>query len=380
MKKHLLLLSAVVGIFCLCPTAGCNRSDGATVNAPERVRPVKALRLKDSPLESIRSFPCSASASREVEISFRVSGPLIKFNLETGEAVSRGQVLARIDPRDFEVRLKTLEAGLNASRAQKEEAQLQFRRYSNLIKEQGVAKAAFDKVKAAWETAEAQVEADLKNLEDARNALKDTVLKAPFSGFVNEVYVENHETVRIGQPIISLVDLSSIEVSVGIPEDFLPMITNITWFSCKFDSFQSETFKAFFKEVGKRPNSSNQTYPMTLILESPAQCSILIRPGMTGEVCAAVCEKDKKKAFVVPVEAVVNDSQRRCFVWVFSPDEQCVKKRYVNTGKLLNQGIEITGDINPGELVVTAGAQYLEDNQKVRILDPPSDTNVGNLL
>ena len=193
--------------------------------------------------------------------------------------------------------------------------------------------------------------------------------------------MENHETVQAGQPVVSMVDLSTIEVAVGIPEDFLCMVANITSISCTFDAFPDKVVAASLKEVGKRPNPSNQTYPMTLILGKGFEDrGMSIRPGMTGEVKVAICDKDKDKAFTVPLEAVVNDGDRRSFVWIFEPESECVKRCYVNTLKFMNQGIEITGDMKPGDLVVTAGAQYLEVNQKVRILDPPSETNPGNLL
>ncbi len=379
-KKNL-LFACIFAVYCSFMTLGCKESDAITEKGPDLVRPVKAIKLQNSSLNLSRTFPGVATAIREVDLSFRVRGPLVRFNLETGRRVAKGQVLARIDPRDFEVQAKALTAKLKASGAQKEVARLQFERYQSLIKEKGVAKAEFDQAKAAYETAEARLDADFKNLEAAGNALTDTVLKAPFPGFVHEVYVENHETVKVGQPVISLVDLSGIEVKVDIPENFLIRTSDISAFSCAFDVFPGKTFKASFKEVGKRPNHSNQTYPMILTLHKNRDTDAgLIRPGMTAEVTVSLSGKHKDRTFIVPVGALVNRNNNKSFVWICDPEGAGIKRQYVNPEKLVPGGVEISGELRAGAWVVTAGAQYLEDNQKIRILGPGSETNVGNLL
>ncbi len=369
------------GVLAVCLTVialGCNRADAIAEKEPGCVRPVKTIQLKKSCLNRTRIFPGSAKALQDVDLGFRVGGPLIEFNVDTGMRVVKGEVIARIDPRDFEVHVKALSAKLAASEAQRVESRLQYNRLNNLIKEKGISKAKFDQAKAIYEMAEARADADLNNLEAACNALKDTVLKAPFSGFVHQKYVENHETVTAGRAVVSLVDLSQMEIEIGLPEDLLRKVPDFKDFSCVFDAFPQRRFKAYFKEIGKKPNASNRTYPLKLTLKQDETSEI--RPGMTAEVSIIMSIDEDVEAFIVPVEAVANDNNRKAFVWIFDPEESHVEKRFVRTGKLVAEGIEISGSLHPGEWVVTAGIHFLVEGQRVRILEPASNTNVGNLL
>ncbi len=357
---------------------GCNRADAVVEKEPDRVRPVKAIQLQKTGLNRARVFPGSAKALQDVDLAFRVGGPLIEFNVEMGMRVEKGEVLARIDPRDFEVRINALRAKLAASEARRVESRLQYDRLKNLIKEKGVSKAKFDLAKATHEMAEAFAEADSNNLEAARNALEDTVLKAPFTGFVHQKYIENHETVAAGQPVVSFMDLSQMEIEIGLPEDLLQKVPNFKKFSCIFDAFPQKKVSACLKEIGKKPNASNRTYPLTLTLKQDKPH--VIRPGMTAEVTIVMSTDENAETFIIPLEAVSNDNSRKAFVWVFDPKESLVKKRSVRTKRLVSGGIEISGILHAGEWVVTAGIHFLDEGQRVRILEPASNTNVGNVL
>jgi RND family efflux transporter MFP subunit len=341
------------------------------------IRPVKAAQLDAGSQTQTLTLPGTARAVREVDLAFRVGGPLVTLDAVTGQQVRMGETIARIDPRDFEVRVATLEANLSSSRASLEEATLRFQRYQNLLQEGAAAQAAFDQAKAGYEMAAARVEADARNLEDARNAREDVVLTAPFSGFVHHKYVENHETVAPGQPVVSLVDLSVMEVEIGLPAGLLAAVPQMADFGCCFASVPEQHFVAHLKEVGKQPNPSRQTYPLTVTLERKA--TDVVRPGMAAEVTFTL-GATRKDQFILPVGAVVNDSGRRSFVWVVSAEKNRVRKRAIHTVDLTAAGAVVGGDLQPGEWVVTAGVHHLEENQQVRVLEPASATNIGGEL
>ena len=356
---------------------GCEQGDARSIENQLQPRPVKAIQLEAPLTQRHLTFPGTAKAARDVDLSFRVGGPLIELDVETGQSVSRDEIIARIDPRDFQVRVRTMEARLTASRATLEEAELQFQRYSGLIQENAAAKATYDKVKAAFEIARAQVDADVKNLEDARNALNDTVQRAPFTGYIHNEYVENHETVAVGQPIVSLVDCASIEVEVALPEDCLPVVGRFKAFTCRFDALSGAVFPATFKEIGKKPNPSNRSYPLTLTLAPTDDTEALVRPGMAAEVTITMTSDSNAGTFIVPPTAVANDHNRTSYVWVVDTAQQSVVRRPVSLDGLTERGLVILGDLHPGQWVVTAGVNSLTEHQPVRLLTAPSVTNIG---
>jgi RND family efflux transporter MFP subunit len=376
-KREYGLLALLIALM-MPGIAGCKDAGADASALTEKVRPVKAIRLTAPMYTSVRSFPGSAQATREVNLAFRVSGPLVELNGDTGDKVTQGDIIARIDPRDFTVQVKALRAKLTASRAKLTESKLQYERYINLIKENAAAKATYDQVKATFEMAQAQVDADMRNLEAARNALKDTVLIAPFTGFIHNKLVENYETVSQGQPVFSVVDLSTMEVEIGIPENLVGKVDRFTNYQCTFESMPQKTFNATLKEVGKKPSPSNQTYPLTLILNPEESSSV--RPGMSAEVTVAIAGPNKNACFSVPAQSIVNDSQRKTFVWTVDEKTKKVARRYVETGDFTHTGIEVKGDVHTGEWVVTAGASFLKEGQTTRILKQASKTNVGKLL
>jgi RND family efflux transporter MFP subunit len=324
-------------------------------------------------------FPATAKSPQEVRLSFRVGGPLIGLNAENGQKVVKGQMIARIDPRDFEIAIKTLEAKLAASKAHLEEATLEYNRYANLFKHNAAAKAKYDNTRAAFQMAEAQVKADTESLANAENDLIDTRLIAPFTGYVNHKLVENHEIVTPGQPIISLVDLKTIEVALGLPEDLVGRLPDFESYQVAFEAVPGSEFAATLKEVGKTPDATSRAYPLTLILERAA--NTLVRPGMAAQVRINVSADARERRFKVPVQALFNPGGDKSSVWIFDAQTQTVRPQEVWVEKLnRQQGVEVSGDLTPGQWVVTAGVHHLQPGQKVRLLKKPPKTNVGAML
>lgn len=358
--------------------SGCNRAEAGKEKDPKKIRPVKAEILQPSPDVRTMVFPGKAKAAKEVSLSFRVGGPLTELLVDDGMKVMEGDIIAKIDKRDFSINVKTLEAGLAASKARFTEAERQFRRYQNLVKAAAASKSAYDQAEAGYEMALAQMNADTKNLEAARNALSDTTLYAPFTGYVHKVLVENHETVQMGQPVISLVDISRMEVEISLPESMLPETENFVAYNCIFDALAGQAFSAELKEIGKKANASNSTYPMTLYLTGGALT--MVRPGMAADVSISAMIPENSERFTVPLSSLVNKSANETLVWILNRDTGSVEKRTVTVISLLKEGVEVEGALSAGEWLVTAGAHHLTDGQAARLLKKRSETNIGNVL
>lgn len=421
-----ILLGLMCGGFYSC-TASEAENEGERDRA-ENLRPVRAVRLKSPPQGIRRVFPGKAGAAREVKLAFRVGGPLVELNLSVGEHVAVGDVIGRIDPRDFKVRIRRLNAAigeanaglkamgrarvedvealkarLSAARARLNEATLHYERFKNLYEEKATAKSNFDHARAGYDMALAGADAAEQELQKARkgarsedveamraridglkaelkaarNALSDAVLRAPFSGYVNHQFVENFEHVRPGQPIASLLDFSSVEVHVGVPEEIVVREGGFETFTCEFEAYPGRRFEATLKEIGKKTDPSNQTYPLTVVLHAPD--SVVIRPGMAASVAVTLASPESR-GLAVPVEAVVNEGENRSFVWIFDEASSSVKRRPVVLGGLTSDGVEVVEGLAPGEHLVTAGVHYLMEGQKVRLLAPASSTNIGGRL
>lgn len=373
-----LCVSATLMIMTTLGFSGCTKADAEAVKKSKHVRPVKAIELQQSPQKRVMTFPGKAKAAKEVNIAFRVGGPLTELNVDDGMKVTKGSILARIDSRDFRLNVKTLEAKLAASNAQYEETTLQYERYKNLVKVNAASKSTYDQVKAGYEMAKALVDGDTRNLEAARNALADTVLYAPFTGYVHKILVENHETVNQGQPVVWLVDLSGVEVEIGIPESLIGSADDFKSYTCLFNAVSDVIFTAEHKEIGKKPNLSNSTYPLILTLNKDN--ANRVRPGMAADVMITVKSEKDYATFIVPASALVNKAANETFVWILNQNHESVEKRLVKAVQYSGNGVEVTGNIYVGEWLVTAGAHHLTQGQSVRLLKAVSKTNIGQIL
>jgi multidrug efflux system membrane fusion protein len=187
---------------------GCEKKEEAVPK--EVVRPVKVMTVAGSSSNIPLIFPGKTRANQRVDLSFKVPGPIVELPVEEGQKMKKGQLIARILPRDFKI-------NLDAAKAKAVNAERQYERYKELYVRKQVSKADFDRYKAFRDVAAAQ-------LEDARNALKDTYLKAPFDGIVAKRHVQNFEEVQAKQPIVFFQDNSKIEILVDVPENLIATI------------------------------------------------------------------------------------------------------------------------------------------------------------
>ncbi|TAJ14353.1 efflux RND transporter periplasmic adaptor subunit [Marinilabiliaceae bacterium JC017] len=329
----------------------------------EIIRPVKTIVVGDIQQLINTEFPGITQELKSVDLAFRVGGPLTYFNAVEGMQVKRGQVIAEVDARDFRVDLTAREARFIQTRAEKE-------RYERLLAKQSVSKNEYDQRLAIYLEAKAAYKA-------AKNALVDTKLRAPFNAFIDQKFVENYERIHTGQTIVSLLDLSAIEVKFTVPELLAVQFRNFKDFTVFFDIFKDVPFKANFKEIGKKSESS-AGIPITLVLEhkNSPDSEYKIIPGVSCKVKVNLQEEgttieEESAAISVPVTAVFEqpDSDKK-FVFVVDKTAMTASKREVTVGTMFSSNlIWITGGLKRGETLVTAGAARLQDGQKIKFLN-----------
>jgi multidrug efflux pump subunit AcrA (membrane-fusion protein) len=390
----------------------------------EPIRPVRAVQIGGEVVQRGQSLPGRAKATQEVNLSFRVAGPLIALPINIGDVVEEGAMLARIDSRDFEVNLRNVEGQLDRARSELEAmriarpediqrakagvneavaaVRLAKQNLSRVqsIREQdpgAVSQSMVDQAEAEKSAADAQLasareelriaevgarpediaakEGEIDSLEasvqSARDELDYTYLRAPFDGTIVAKYVENFEDVRAKQAILRLLDTSRIEMVVDVPEtriSNLPYVRNIR---VRFDAFPDIEVPAEIKEVGREASATTRTYPITIIMDQPEGATIL--PGMAGRATADV-SRPGASGLVVPVASVFSVAgEDGSYVWVIDEASNTVARRAIETGQVTPHGIIVTSGIEVGEWVATAGVNSLREGQQVRIMDRPQE-------
>ena len=359
MKTKSLLILALVCVTFIAST-GCKKE------APTKeqvIRPVRTMVVGDVQDLTNRSFPGITKEVQSVDMAFRVGGPLIRLNATEGQQVRTGQLIAEIDPRDFRVDLLAKEARFIQARAEEERFRATYERGS-------ISKSEYDQKLALYLEAQSAFEA-------AKNALVDTKLRAPFDAFIDQKLVDNFERVRIGETIVTLIDLSAIEVRFSIPEALAIYFRQFENFTVSFDLYQDVTFIADLKEIAKKSERS-AGIPVILVLrhKNTADKKEKIVPGMACIIKVNLKDTPEEAEaevteFSIPTSSIYAqpDSDQK-FVFVLNEEEMTVKKTEVTLGTLVSTNlIWVLDGINKGDILVTAGANVLQDGQKVKYLN-----------
>jgi membrane fusion protein, multidrug efflux system len=337
---------------------------GEPPEVPVVARPVKSMVLDSAASTVRRNYPGSVQASQRAEMAFKVSGPLIELPVQEGQGVEEGELLARIDPRDFSTRLadatsalsqaqatlrsmqqarpediRRLEARLTADNATLREASETLRRTQTLFKDRIVTQSDLDKAVAANDVAQANVDVSKENLDKgmagareedieamaaqieglqaqvdaARHAHDDTFLKAPFKGVVARRLVENFEKVEVNQPIIWFQDLENVEIIINLPENVAATARRgrKAKMAAVFEALPETEFTVTLKEFSTEADPGTQTYKTTLTMPQPEEINVL--PGMTCTVVhyENAAGGEDGSAFIVPVTAMYDEGGKQ---------------------------------------------------------------------
>ena len=355
MKNLTYLLSITVLLIFF---TGCGSEE-----APKKeiIRPVKAIMVGSAVDLAGQGFPATTKASQESEISFRVGGPLIKTNVVEGKLAKKGEIIAEIDPRDYKI-------AEQSARARYEQAKAEAQRYKRLWEKGAVAKNDYDRKQATYLEAKAA-------WEDAVNNLKDTKLRAPFTGYYGPKMVDVGQDVRPKQPITTLSNLSIIEVATTIPEQLAVKFRNFDSYEVIFDTYPDKVFKATLKEMGKVPTAEG--FPLRLYLEHQNNPKDPNQPKISAGMSCRVNIKLKNineadKQMVIPFAAVIEgQTDNSPSVWLLEgKDTLTVKKQHVQLDGFAGKDyVKIKSGLKAGQMIVIAGAKRLIEGQKVKILD-----------
>ncbi|MEM9407935.1 MAG: efflux RND transporter periplasmic adaptor subunit [Acidobacteriota bacterium] len=355
-KQHTsLFLAALLGCSIACQSV-------ETETAPPPPRPVRtaiAVAAADSQQTAIAGV---TQASAESKLSFRVSGTVERLAVKVGQSVSRGQTIATLDTADLEISAGQAAASLAQVQALDRQARADFDRFRGLYEDNNASKSDLDAARAASESADAQVEAAGRALEQARRQLGYAALKAPASGAIVSVEIEENETIQAGQTVVVLASGVRPEVVLAVSEVNIPFLNVGDPVAVTIEAVGGQRLAGEITEVGVAATPGSTTFPAVVRLEEVPEA---VRSGMAAEVFVQIASGGD--GVVVPLVAIGEDGDGR---YVFTIEDQgesaVVKRRSVEVGTPIADGILVTSGLAAGEKVVTAGVRRLTDGMVVR--------------
>jgi len=325
-----------------------------------------------------RSFPGTVRAARRAELAFQVSGTLTRLPVGEGQEVREGDVLAQLEQRDFETSLRSAQGQYGNVRAALKSARSEYERILRIRKQDpgATSESMVVKRREAMDRATAELESVQAAVDAARDKLGYTSLHAPFSGIVSRRHVENFQEVQAKEPVVSLDDISSLEILVDLPESVVARISEPSDRTGKqapvhaeFAALPGREFSLIVKEFSTRADPKTQTFQVVFQMEKPDDVAIL--PGMTAMIVGSSQQGvNGDGRYVIPAVAVFGDEQGVSHVWVVEPKSMAVQRRKVVIGEVAGDaGIRITEGLQAGEIVAVSGASQLRDGMRVKPFD-----------
>jgi membrane fusion protein, multidrug efflux system len=343
---------------CLAVAPGCaKKRDSQDVDA-EPIRPV--LSIMAGQLESqSEGYSGIVEARYSASLSFRMLGRIIERQAHLGDAVRKGQLLAKLDMAEMLVAVQSAEAAQAIANVESENADKTLQRQSALLNRNATSQADYDSVKSAAESAKSKVVQSQSDLDKSRDQLDFTDLKADMDGVITNVYAEKGETVQAGKVVFSIANPDDREAVIDVAEEIVGVMKVGSEFRVTVPPLDYQCIGKV-REIAPQADAKTRTRRIKLTLESPSEAFRL------GTTIKAFPQFSLSSQISLPSTAIL-DTEGRSFVWVVDEQNKRVRRVQVNIAARMNDQVTIESGIRLGDRVVVAGVHSLTDEQPIRV-------------
>ena len=334
--KHLVSLSTIALVLSSCSGDKAKSTETTT----KKFENVKTQILEKKPIARNLEFSTTLIAYDKMAVAPTSPGRIQKILVEVGTRVSKNQLLVEMDKSNY-----------LQSKVTFENLETDFQRVSKLNESNNISKQVYDQTKAKYEAAKTS----LQDLE------KNTFLRAPFSGVISTKNYENGELYN-GNPVLTLVDISSLKATIYIPETYYPLVRKGMHVDLTSDIYPNQTFPAAIDIVYPTIDESTHTFSVQLKVPNAKQ---VLRPGMFARVGMQL---DKIETITVPYQAVLKlqGSNER---YVFLNNKGIAKRVSVTLGDRFDDRVEIiSSEIKQGDELVVLGQARLNEGSKLNVV------------
>ena len=349
--RHLILLTRFSVLILTLGLAAC----GGSVAAPEvaaeaQPPPVRvAIAAPAEFLSQIRTVG-RVQPDRSYVLAFKTAGVVSVLNVQEGDAVKKGQILAELDPRDVDAQLRQAQ----------EEADKAIRELDRIRKLHD-SKFASD---AALQDAVAQVKSTRANAQAARSNQGYARIIAPADGIVLKRNVEANGVVAAGAPVMTLSDMSESFVLVaGLADRDALRVALGDAAEVSFDAFPDQVFTATISEIGADADARTGTFQIKLKIAdylAPLKSGLVGRAAISPSLAAGI-------DLAIPVDAILEGHGNQAIVFVVDPATGAATRTRISTGRFSGALVAVTAGLSAGEQIVVDGASYLSDGEKVLV-------------
>lgn len=351
--KHYLTAACCMGVSVI---SGCGSKTQLKATSDTVI--VNTLHLDSAKTQSADRLQYNGTiqAEKTIDLSFQVSGTIVSLPVQTGQYVSKGQLVATVDETVYRNQY-------NAQLAQAKLADENYRRVLEVFKKGSIAEIKMLEAKSNFEQATSAAKATYQNIVH-------TKLFAPRDGYIGDKKVEAGATASPGMPVLQLLDTRSVNVLVAVPEGEINKYKSGDEATVNIDALGAEPLLGRVSEIGVLALQNSASYNVKVNLNNNNK---QLKPGMLCKVSFAAAKRkftadsSGSNQIVVPAQAVQVDELGKNFVYIVDPSGKKAMRKEVQTGALFNSGIAIKNGLNGSEQLIISGYQKLGNDVPVTI-------------
>jgi membrane fusion protein, multidrug efflux system len=310
---------------------------------------VETIAIKDTIFNHYLEIQGNVDTKENILIQPEMPGALITLNVKAGQRVSKGQILGRTDDGGMSQQLASAQNQYNL-------AKTTFERQKNLWDQKIGSEIQFLQ-------AQTQMVGAQKAVLQLQSVLNKSLIKAPFSGVIDEVFVERGEIVSPSQQgLMRIVNLSDMYVSTSVPESYIGKLKVGTTVDAVITSL-GKTYKGRVRQVANNINPTNRSFGIEVSVPNPQN---LLRPNQVAKL--KIVDYSNKKAIVVPTNVVQEDGEKNQYVYIVSNatgNTGIAKKVIVKTGQSSDNVTEILSGLSAKDILVTEGVNTISEGMKL---------------
>jgi len=363
-RRTIPFLAIVVG---LLPLALSACSDATSSNDPRTQIPLVRVGTVEPAVQAERSFTGIVAARVQSDLGFRVPGKILERLVDTGQTVERGQALMRIDPTDLRLATRAHDEAVAAAKARAHQTAEDEARYRDLVSTGAVSASAYDKVKAAADSARAELKAARAQANVAHNEMGYAVLLADSDGVVVETLAEPGQVVSAGQVVVRVAHAGRREAVIDLPETLRPAVGSAGRATLYGGGLRGA---AKLRQLSDAANPQTRTFEARYVLEGR-----LADAPLGSTVSIHIPRERSAPALQVPIGALF-DPGKGPGVWLVEGEPPRVIWRAVQVAGLSEETATV-GGLTAGDRVVVLGAHLLHDGEQVRLADGEAAQSVA---
>jgi RND family efflux transporter MFP subunit len=331
----------------------------------QAVRAIKTITVSEQAAGSTLKFPGHVAAVDSSGLSFEVSGNVKSVEVDIGDQVKKGQVLAVLDPEPYGLEVNASKAELVKARENVTKTKAEYERHKRIFEQGAGAQRFVEVAEYNYKAASSAVKVQTARLDLANRNLRNTKLLSPYNGTIAWRSVEPNEEVQIGQKILKINATGKMEIQLAVPETTVDRIHIDDRATITFPTLPGELAKGRISYIGSAAVKAN-AFPVKVELMAPNE---KVKPGMTAEANLIIKDENRKPGHLVPFQAIQPGPEaNRGFAFVYDPNTSTVKKTPVRFRGTEHKKAIVDEGLAAEDIIAVAGVSFLADGMKVKLI------------